>query len=182
MGNGIREPEKHLFNMLTRYQIESELSLAYLQAVAAKAACAVDSPRIDNDSVDAVISAKGRISPDGKISPRIEVQLKATTNWQVNREGKIAFPLPIKNYDELRADTLLPRLLVVLCLPKDENDWLVHSPEALVLRECAYYLNLKGLPERTNVDKPTVHLPTANLLSPTALKELMGRASKLEKL
>lgn len=40
-------------SMLTKYQIESELSLAYLHAVAAKAGYAIDVPAIDNDSVDA---------------------------------------------------------------------------------------------------------------------------------
>jgi hypothetical protein len=42
--------------MLTRNQIESELSLAYLQAVAARVAFSVDVPRVDSDSIDAVIS------------------------------------------------------------------------------------------------------------------------------
>lgn len=48
--------------MLTRNQIEAELSLAYLQAVAAVETFAVDIPHVDSDSVDAVISGKGKLT------------------------------------------------------------------------------------------------------------------------
>lgn len=52
--------------MLTRNQIESELSLAYLHAVAANGGFAVDVPHIDSDSVDAEISAKGKLDVTSK--------------------------------------------------------------------------------------------------------------------
>ena len=52
--------------MLTRYQVESELSLAYLLAVAVKASFSVDVPHIDADSIDAVISAKGKVAGDSQ--------------------------------------------------------------------------------------------------------------------
>ncbi len=167
--------------MLTSNQIESELSLAYLLAVAAKAAFAVDMPRIDADSIDAIISAKGKLAPDGKVSPRIEVQLKATINWHINEQGNIPYQIPIKNYNDLRADTVVPRLLVVLCLPKEEENWLNHTPEALLIRQCAYYLNLNGLQDSVALEKPTVYLPETNKLSPEALKVLMLKASKMER-
>lgn len=61
--------------MLTRNQIEAELSLAYLHAVAATQGFAVDVPHIDTDSVDAVIAAKGKVDVTSiKHSPKIEVQ------------------------------------------------------------------------------------------------------------
>lgn len=64
--------------MLTRNQIESELSLAYLHAVAAKASFAVDIPHVDSDSVDATISGKGKVDPTSiRYSPRIEVQIES---------------------------------------------------------------------------------------------------------
>jgi hypothetical protein len=99
--------------MLTRNQIESELSLAYLQAVAARVAFSVDVPRVDSDSIDAVISAKGKIDATSKYySPRIEVQLKATMQLLVNTDDKLSFKLTIKNYDDLRADTIyIPYLI-----------------------------------------------------------------------
>lgn len=169
--------------MLTRYQIESELSLAYLHAVAAKASFAVDIPHIDNDSIDAIVSGRGKIVNDSiKHSPKIEIQLKASINATVSSDGNFHYALPIKNYDELRADTAVPRLLVLLALPRDEAEWLLHQPDKLVLQKCAYFLNLKGLPEKTGVDRPTVYVPSVNMLTPESLRHLMIKASKMEDL
>lgn len=169
--------------MLTRNQIESELSLAYLQAIAAVEGFAVDVPRIDNDSVDAVISGRGKIDPTSlRQSPRIEVQLKASINVQPNQEGKIPFDLTLKNFDELRAETVLPRLLILLALPQQKQDWLIHHPDQLILQKCSYYLNLKGLPSSSNLSYQRVYLPTSNILTPQTLKSLMLKASKLEDL
>ncbi len=39
----------------------------------------------------------------------------------------MSFPLGLKNYHELRATTLIPRLLVVLVLPKNPAEWLETS-------------------------------------------------------
>ena len=165
--------------MLTRYQVESELSLAYLHAVAAKAAFSVDVPHIDNDSVDATICAKGLLDPDSTLgSPKIDVQLKATINHTVNGEGNIAYPLSVKNYDDLRRQTMVPRLLVLLCLPADEAEWLIHHPHQLVLQKCAYWVNLSGQPPSINTTTQTVYIPAVNMLTPDALRDLMRRASK----
>lgn len=169
--------------MLTRNQIEAELSLAYLQSVAAAVEFAVDVPRIDTDSVDAIISAKGKIDPTSlRQSPRIEVQLKASINARLNADGNIPFDLTIKNYDDLRADTMLPRLLVLLALPQNQLEWLIHQPDKLILQKCSYFLNLKGYPASVNEGHQRVYVPIANVLTPVALRELMVKASKLEDL
>ncbi|GAA4449914.1 DUF4365 domain-containing protein [Rurimicrobium arvi] len=169
--------------MLTRNQIEAELSLAYLQAIAAAETFAVDVPHIDSDSVDAIISGKGKIDVTSlRYSPRIEVQLKATINAQPNGQGNIPFDLTIKNYDDLRANTILPRLLILLTLPPQQVDWLLHHPDKLIIRDCCYYLNLKGQPASVNGGHQRVYIPTVNILTPSALRNLMIKASKLEDL
>jgi hypothetical protein len=169
--------------MLTRNQIESELSLAYLQALAAVETFAVDVPHVDSDSVDAVISAKGKIDTTSlRHSPRIEVQLKASINTEPNATGDIPFDLPIKNYDDLRVETVVPRLLILLALPKEQSQWLLHHPDKLILQKCCYYLNLKGLPVSLNNSHQRVYIPTTNLLTPSELRNLMIKASNLEDL
>jgi Domain of unknown function (DUF4365) len=169
--------------MLTRNQIESELSLAYLHAVAANEGFAVDVPHIDSDSVDAEICAKGKIDVTStKHSPKIQVQLKATFNAEINENGEIPFSLSIKNYNDLRVDTVLPRLLIILVLPPEQINWLTHQHDKLILQKCAYYINLKGLPSSTNAGHQTVYVPVTNMLTSVALKDLMIKASKLEDL
>lgn len=95
-------------------------------------------------SVDVVIGASGSVRDNVVIrSPRVELQLKATTQDDLNN-GHLAFPLPIKNYDDLRGDTLVPRLLVVLQLPEDSNRWLEQTEEQMISRRCAFWLSLRG--------------------------------------
>jgi hypothetical protein len=69
-----------------------------------------------------------------------------------------------------------------LVLPEHEIDWLVHHPEKLIFQKCAYYLNLKGQPEKIGIDKPTIYIPTSNMLTPVSLRDLMIKASKLQDL
>jgi hypothetical protein len=61
-------------------------------------------PPVDDDSVDGVI-----IGRRGK-RPRIEFQAKASARNLLNKDH-LVFPLPIKNYHDLRADTIIPAIL-----------------------------------------------------------------------
>ena len=54
------------------------------------------------------------------------------------------FPLSLKNYDDLRSDSWAPRLLIVVLLPTEEEEWLVHSEDELRMRHCGYWLSLAG--------------------------------------
>ena len=168
--------------MLTRNLVESELSVAYLQAIAAKCKFSIDIPHIDADSIDAVISAKGKILPTSRLnSPRIEIQLKATMNAVANGAGDFPLSLAVKNYDDLRVDTVVPRLLVLYSLPTLEADWLIHHPTKIELQHCAYYLNLLGEPA-VAVQHTTVHIPSTNMLTPFALRSMMIRVSMGQRL
>ena len=83
--------------MLTKNHIESELSIAYVQAVSAKAGFATEFTRIDLDSVDVTVCGKGKLSADSILhSPKIDIQLKATKNRNINTDGSISFNLPLK--------------------------------------------------------------------------------------
>ncbi len=168
--------------MLSENEIKEELSYAYLHAVAAAAGFSVDRPHKDNDSVDAVVSARGKLDPDSKReSPRLEIQLKATEKIDSPSET-FSFSLPIKNYNDLRGRRALPRLLVVLALPNDRAQWLTHSVEGLVSRRCAYWCSLLGLPDTENVATQSVTVSCSNVLSPDTLRSLMVRVSQMEEI
>jgi hypothetical protein len=149
---------------------KERFSLAYIAAVAAKAGFDVVEPSVDVDSIDgALISHAGR-------RPRIEFQAKATAR-DVLGDDDIGFPLPIKNYDDLRAEVIVPRILILVVLPQAEDAWLTHSEEELVLRHCGYYLSLAGLPERDNTASVTVRIPRENRFDPNRLAALMNLAA-----
>jgi hypothetical protein len=164
--------------MLTENLRKSEISVAYLHSIAAKCGFEFSEPRIDNDSADVLLSANGKLSIDSTLtSSKIEIQLKATVNWVI-KEGKISFSLTKKNYDDLRAKTVVAKILVLLCLPKTEEEWISHSIEQLTIRKCAYWISLKDYPERDNESNVTVHLE--ELFSPETLKDLLLKISKEE--
>ncbi len=74
--------------------------------------------------------------------PIIQIQLKATVNLGPAKEGYFHFPLKQRNYELLRVPTSYPRLLVVLDLPKNPDEWLTITTGALVMRRRAYWLSL----------------------------------------
>jgi hypothetical protein len=167
---------------MTENEQKQQLSIAYVHAVAARAGYALEQNSVDIDSVDLTLFAAGWIHAHGVLrSPRLDVQLKSTAR-DVLREDYLAFPLPLKNYNELREMPMVPRLLVVLLLPADPNQWLEQSEEALITRRCAYWLSLRDFPETANTDSVTVHVPRANCLTVANLRGLMERASRKEPL
>jgi len=166
--------------MLTENKIKEEISLAYVVAVAAAKSFSTEFTRVDYDSVDAEICCNGYLAPESLLySPSIKLQLKATSHVHIV-EDSIHFPLPIKNYNDLRAKSVTPRLLVVLCLPELKDEWVTHSTEELIVKKCAYYLNLFGFPESENEASVTVKIPLDNVFSPDTLYDLMLKTSKIE--
>ena len=66
--------------------------------------------------------------------------------------------------------------LVVLGLPEHRADWLAVSAEALVLRECCYWVSLEGLLETRNSVSVTVSIPIGNIFDSDALVTLIERS------
>ena len=69
---------------------------------------------------------------------------------------------------------MVPRILVVLELPKTEGEWIEVSPEALILRRCAWWASLAKEPETSNKESVTVSLQ--NQFDVAALRVLMDRS------
>lgn len=143
-------------------------SRAYVAAVAAKAGFQVAKPEVDDDSVDGVIM--GRLGR----RPRCEFQLKATGRDIMGAET-LAFPLPIKNYNELRIETLVRRILIVLAMPDDLEEWLAQTENELALRHCAYWRSILGEPETDNTTSVTVHLSRRHMFTADAVTDIMTR-------
>jgi hypothetical protein len=149
---------------------EQALSIAYIAAVAAGAGYTTLSMDLDRDGVDLQVRAGGTMRPS------LDIQLKATINLGEPSEGQFRFPLKRRNYDLLRTQTMVPRILVVLHLPKIETDWLSVTPEQLVMRRCAYWANITGSSETKNQESVTVSVPQKNLFHVEGLKALMQQA------
>jgi hypothetical protein len=131
--------------MMDLKQRQEQLSHAYVQAVASAAGFSTYKPSVDDDSIDIGILSRG--SGLKLKSPRLELQLKAPFKRNLVIANGMSYQISRKNYDDLRAAVLVPRLLVVLMLADDEQDWLHWSEEQLILRHCAFWTSLDGLPD-----------------------------------
>ena len=153
---------------------KERFSLAYIGAVAAHAGYHLSElygP--DKDSVDGLLMG----DEDGR--PRIEFQAKATSRG-VLRGNRITFRLPVKNYDDLRVRVLWPRILIVVVIPPEDTDWMVHSEEELRVRRCGYWLSLAGAPATTNRRTVSVRIPRTQVFDTQQLQTLMERANRGE--
>ena len=145
---------------------------AFLMAVAGVAGCAVSPRRPDDDSIDWTLSCRLNLRP------KLDVQMKTYTGDSGEGET-IRYSLKRKNYDDLILDDLFaPRILVLVIVPHNVEDWLSLSDGQLVLKKCAYWVSLRGLPATDNETAVTVSVPRANLLTPEVLCGMMQRINE----
>lgn len=159
---------------LTRRQ--EEFSIAWLYAVASAAGFCVQDIRADVDSIDAEIRQQGNRTSFPKLE-LIQVQLKCTYS-RVPKDNQISFPLSKKNYDDLRGKRMIPRILVVLHVPRTLNDWLSHADDSIVLRNCAYWTTLRGKPASSNKKSVNIPIPTSQKLTVQELRKMMNTVAK----
>ncbi|MCC3594110.1 DUF4365 domain-containing protein [Microcoleus sp. PH2017_28_MFU_U_A] len=150
-------------------------SKAYVRAVAAVAGFSVSQPEVDDDSIDLKIVARGG---EGVVfSPELNLQLKCTSRDVLDGQF-IRYPVRIKNYRDLIINSQVPRLLVVVLVPENLENWLQQSEDEMCMRHCAYWVSLRGQPERLNTANVTVELSRSNQFTVEALKSIMQRLSQ----
>jgi Domain of unknown function (DUF4365) len=154
-------------------QRQEQFSKAYVQAVAATAGYSCTTPVVDDDSVDVTIAARG--ARDTIRSPRLDAQVKS---WTAPRlvDDDLRYPLGIKNYNDLRhEDYLVPRILIVVVMPANLDDWVELSHDQTIVRRCGYWTSLRRMGPTMNTDSVTVTVPTGQQLTVEALTSLMER-------
>lgn len=167
---------------LPENEIESELSYAYLHAVASKAGlnCRPDNRQADNDGTDALVDYKGPIPNTYITDVPLRIQLKATKNMGAETATHISYPFQgIPQYNKMRTNAGgSTRILIILFLPNDPLEWLACSPDQLVLKNAAYWVCLYGAPIATTDTSKTIYVPKTNLLTPDNLNDLCVEIGK----
>ena len=156
--------------LLTTQDREEALSLVYARAVAAGAGYVTSDCDFDRDGVDL------RIHAGGAMRPALDLQLKATVNLDTTADEHYRFPLKRRNYDLLREETQVPRLLIVLELPRSKHEWITITDNELILRRRALWLSLTDLEESDNRFSVTVHIPKDNVFHIESLRALMDQS------
>ncbi|MEC4015594.1 DUF4365 domain-containing protein [Streptomyces sp. H27-D2] len=150
------------------------LQVGYLHAVAAAAGCSLAQPFPDY-GIDWHVnhSAPGHAVDD---EVTIKVQLKCTYQIAPHPAGQ-TFGFTIDN-DHLtklaRSPVSVHKILVVMLVPRDQEEWLRAGHDSLELRHCCYWTNLAGHPV-TGRRRTTVRIPTSRFFDDRALCEIMTR-------
>lgn len=156
---------------LTLDQQKEQFSVAYVHAVASAAGCSIKDVKVDDDSVD--VTVVSRIEGKKLHSPELNIQLKATSQ-DILDELELTYPLKLKNYEDLRKRTLVPRILVVMVVPEDADLWLRQAEFKTHVYRCCYWTSLWGLGATRNTSNVSVKLPRKNLLTPVTLSSIMS--------
>lgn len=156
-------------------QQKQQFSFAFVHAVATVAGYSLYDIRVDDDSIDCGIAARGGENTTRK--PRLEAQLKCTSRDLLGEET-LNFPLKTKNYDDLRADSIVPRILVVVTVPEDVNLWLDQTEDQLTIKHCAYWVSLAGRPESGNIATVTINIPRTAQFTVRELQSMMARINQ----
>ncbi|MGW6913623.1 DUF4365 domain-containing protein [Kitasatospora sp. NPDC054939] len=150
------------------------LQVAYLHAVVAAAGCSLSQPFPDN-GIDWHVSHGSRTHlVDDEVT--VKIQLKATQQIAAAPGGShFSFTLDNDHLRKLaRARVAVPKILVVMLLPRRVDHWLQARPDALELRHCCYWVNLAGHPV-TGQRRTNVRVPTAKVFDDRALCDIMAR-------
>ncbi len=117
---------------------------------------------------------------DGKMMDMgvaFDCQLKASVNWEKNN-GEITYDLEANTYNKIihrHNNSSSPCLLAILCLPRNETEWLEINPESLIMRECCYYIYLDGI-ATTNSSTIRIKIPDSQILTPEAVSTFIERS------
>jgi hypothetical protein len=168
--------------VLTRNHRQEAISRSYIQAVAGR--CGMSCSFRDFDyGIDVTlhhIRRRGKRHYESRF--KLDIQAKSTTAGQLMPEH-VVYELSVTAHEDLRDPTAgTPRILVVLVLPEDEENWTSQTEEALLLRQAAYWLSLCGQPATGNRKSVQVHLPRGNLFTVASLKAILDKVSKREPL
>lgn len=153
---------------------QDAFSGAYIRAICAVTGCGVEAVSLDNDKVDYLV--RSRVKGSQRNKPQIEIQAKCEMSGIASTDP-ISYSIDL-DYDNLRDTSVCnPRILVLVLVPSDVAEWTSQSEGALILRHCAYWVSLKGLPESKNTKTQSVYFPRANLFDPTALQAMMSKTA-----
>lgn len=157
-------------------QRKEQFSKAYVRAIASAAGYDVSGPSVDDDGVDLVFSSR---SKHGVIkSPKIEAQIKCTSQ-DILKSDNLIYPLEVKNYNLLiQEDFLVPRILIVVLVPEEAEQWLSHDESYLMMRHCGYWISLKGSLETLNTEKISISIPRKNCFNLESLHKIMDNISE----
>lgn len=150
---------------------KEQYSVAFVHALATRARCKVQGLEVDDEQVDVTIRQKAHHLHFSRTM--VDVQLKCTSRDVVRADG-VHFPLSKAQYDGLRERGIASKILVVLVVEDEFDDWFEVSDDDLLMRGSAYWVLMDGQPEITT-ESTTVLLPASNRFNVDQLLDMLQR-------
>lgn len=122
--------------------------MAYLHALCAQACCDLSEPKMDIHKIDWAIQHQDAFMPVG-------IQLKSVL---VDPNTLPRVKIDKATHDVLRRKDAFNRFLFVLALPKD-GKWVCPTLDALLVRTCMYWHDLRGESALTAATKTYTAIP-----------------------
>ena len=171
---------------LPRPSRQEDLSVAYISAVAAKAGYDCGRPGSHDVGEDLeIITVEKRGDIIFKPGPNLYVQAKSSQNFELSEDGEyIKYDLEVSAYNKLVIEEgrFYPIILILYCMPADENEWLNICEENTTLKYCGYWTCLMGRTESTNSRTVRVYIPRQNIFTASALTSIMEKIRRMEAL
>jgi hypothetical protein len=173
---------------------QEQLSKGYVIATAAAARVNLSIDREHDYGIDgtfrSVVERDIGLRDDGSRIVRlvesghqVDFQLKCSTTWEC-RDDKVVWSVKTKTYNDLvtRDAHACSIVLILMCLPDQRDDWLATGEDALTLRRCCYYAELRGDPVANENSTKIIEIPRANLLTPASVVDLLTREEERKRL
>jgi hypothetical protein len=103
----------------------------------------------------------------------VDIQMKATTVWEHDGD-LVVYDLEAKTYNDLvtRDPAAVGCVLILLCMPKSDGEWLAGTETEMVLRHCCYWARLEGEPTY-NAETKRIRIPRTNLLTADSIHAIL---------
>lgn len=162
---------------MTESRIKEEISISYTKVISSLAGmtCSLRDGNIDF-GIDGSIyeinyNPKRRRYIDCSFG--IDFQVKSTTNI-IHKSGVILYDLEVKNYlDLIDVNVGRNRILILFVFPKDRSLWAEVGENETIIKKCAYWCSLRGMPEVDNKSTVRIEIPEEQLLTPEELVKMM---------
>lgn len=162
--------------------IQERLSVAYVSAVVARAGFSLWHGPSTEYGTDAMIQRIRKLTSgeyhgtgDG-----VMIQIKATITSQM-KEEHIVYDMKIDAYNKLANwEGDMPCILVLLCLPRNTDEWLYLDENNLLLKRCCYWTQLCDPPSE-NQSQQRIRIPRTQVFDATAVSYLFNEYRKIKR-
>lgn len=161
--------------MITVQHTKESLSRAFVHAVAGRAGVNCTGERAFDYGIDGTfrpVTVRGNRRIENSFP--LDYQIKATINWTIE-DTNIGYHLESKTYNDLVTRDLdgVGAVLILLCLPLEDENWVEFSEDYMTLRRCCYYTVLSGDPVGNEHSTRKILIPRTNIFTADSLRELL---------